>query len=152
LKVSNRDFFGTTLSAPSEPATGSTRLTWRYALVDRGDWSLRVGLSGNSPESRLPVSQTGIIADRTNFGFIPQIHLYGESRLGDRVRLVGDVDSQTGGAGRSVDLGLRVRYSVSNDVALSAGVRMLDNTGTDPRDTYGFGRFTSFTFGLGYRF
>lgn len=152
LKISNRDFFGATLSAPSEPATGSTRLTWRYALVDRSDWSLRIGLTGNSPETRLPVSQTGIVADQTSFGFVPQIHLYGESRLSDRVRLVGDIDSQTSGATRSVDLGLRVRYSVSNDMAVSAGLRMLEATGTDNRDAYGFGRFTSFTFGLGYRF
>ena len=127
------------------------RVAWRYRVVERPDWNLRVGLTGLIRDARIALSQDGTSAEKTNVGFVPLLHLYGEWRLAQRLSLVGDLDGLAGGPGRAIDLGLRLRYELTPTWSLAAGWRMLDG-GVDNDEQYNFARFHSLSLGISARF
>lgn len=129
----------------------SYRATWRYTLIDDGVNTLKIGGTGKIRDARIELSQGGVTAERSNVGFVPLLHLYGERRLSPGLTGIVDFDGLAGGPGRAIDLGLLVRYGVTRDLSVQAGWRMLDG-GVDTLDQFNFARLQYWSLGVGYRF
>jgi len=148
-------FQGTTFAGGTATAVDyrfdSYRATWRHALVDSRDWTFKLGATAKIRDARIALSQGGITAEKSNTGFVPLLHVYGERRLGERWTLIGDMDALAGGPGRAIDAGLRVRWQLNPTWAVQGGWRILDG-GVDTREQFNFARFTSWTLGVAARF
>jgi hypothetical protein len=131
----------------AEVRVSTYHVAWRYALVDSSNWTLRVGLGSRLRDSRDP----WVTGEGAGRGALPMVQFQGERKLSDRVRLIGDVDGIASGPMRSIDMGLRVRYALTPDLSMSAGLRVLESSFDSPEAAQG-PRNKSVTFGVGYRF
>ncbi len=125
----------------------SYRATWRYALHGSATWSLKAGLTGKVRDAEISLYQNGVSATRSDIGFVPLLHLYSDSKLGDRSRLIFEADGLAGGPGRAFDLTARYAYDLKPGLTAFAGVRMLDG-GVDQTSIYNFARFRYATIGV----
>lgn len=117
--------FATLSSAPTW-RLDPLRATYRYTFLERNDWAWKVGVTTNL-RALGDGLRTGLtLGQRLRLGTLPQVHFAGEGRLGERWRLAFDADSPTTLRGRSLDLGLRVSYSLSPNFSLYGGYRLND--------------------------
>jgi hypothetical protein len=127
------------------------RATYRYTLIERPDFRLRVGATLLVRDAEIRLTQFGRNARDENIGVAPLLHASFDWRFAPRFTLQGEVDGLGFGQGYAVDLGLRVGYDVTRNWQVSAGWRMLAG-GVDNSDTYAFARFQTVTAGVAYRF
>jgi hypothetical protein len=127
----------------------SYRATWRYTLYENPDWMWKAGVTGKIRDAEITLRQGDVTATRSNIGFVPLLHLYGERRLDNRSRLIFDGDGLAGGPGRAFDLSARYVREIDERVSVFAGLRVLDG-GADSSSGYNFARFHYLTFGLQY--
>jgi hypothetical protein len=115
----------------------SYRLTYRYLFHDGPTWRWKVGLTGFIRDARIALTQAERFAQDTDVGFVPLLHLRGEARLSDRLRLLLDFDGLAAPQGRAFDVGARLGYAVSDRLELSLGYRMIEG-GADVERVYNF--------------
>ncbi|MCZ8253281.1 MAG: hypothetical protein O9318_12490 [Hylemonella sp.] len=123
------------------------RLTWRRAVIQSAETTVRLGVTGLVRDAAISLSQAGVSASRSNTGLVPLLHGSLERRLGSRISLIGDVDALGSGQGYAVDLSLRAQYVLDTRWAVSAGYRMLDG-GADNDTLYNFARIEWLTLGV----
>jgi hypothetical protein len=128
----------------------SYRATWRYTFHENPDWIWKAGVTGKIRVAEITLRQGDVTATKSNIGFVPLLHLYGERRLGSRSRLTFEGDGLAGGPGRAFDLSARYVRDVDERVSLFAGLRVLDG-GADSSSGYNFARLHYLTLGLLYR-
>jgi len=128
----------------------SYRATWRYTFHDAGPWTWKAGLTGKIRDAEITLTQGGVSSTRSNTGFVPLLHLYGERRLGNRSRITFEGDALASGRGRAIDASLRYVHDLGDRLSGFAGVRVLDG-GVDASSQYNFARFHYLTAGLQYR-
>lgn len=127
------------------------RATYRYTFLEQRDWHWKVGVTtdlrafGDGLRSGLAPGQ------RLRLGTLPQIHFAGEGRIADKWRLSFDADSPTTLRGRSLDLGVRVSYSLSPSFSLYGGYRLSDPA-AEGDDAYAGGLANSASVGMRLRF
>lgn len=129
----------------------SWRLGWRYRWIDRPDLVVRLGATAKLRDASIELIQGSASARKDNTGFVPLLHASIEKTLGGPWSLAADIDGLAGGPGYAVDAGARVRYAISDDWSVHAGLRFLDG-GADNDEVYAFARFTSVTLGFARRF
>jgi hypothetical protein len=129
----------------------SWRLGWRYRWIDRPDLVVRVGATAKLRDASIELIQGSASARKDNTGFVPLLHASIEKTLGGPWSVAADIDGLAGGPGYAVDAGARIRYAISDDWSVHAGVRFLDG-GADNDEVYAFARFTSLTLGFAHRF
>ena len=127
----------------------SYRATWRYTLYENPDWMWKTGVTGKIRDAEITLRQDGVTATKSNTGFVPLLHLYGERRLDNRSRLTFEGDGLVGGPGRAFDLSARYVRDIDERVSVFAGLRILDG-GADSSSGYNFVRLHYLTFGLQY--
>ncbi len=128
----------------------SYRATWRYTFHDAGPWTWKAGVTGKIRDAEITLTQGGVSSTRSNTGFVPLLHLYGERRLDSRSRITFEGDALASGRGRAIDLSLRYVHDLGDRLSGFAGVRILDG-GADSSSLYNFARFHYLTAGLQYR-
>lgn len=128
----------------------SYRATWRYTFHEGSDWTWKAGVTGKIRDAEITLQQGGVSSTRSDTGFVPLLHLYGERRLDSRSRLTFEGDGLAGGPGRAFDLSARYVRDLGERVSGFAGVRLLDG-GADNGSVYNFARFYYLTAGLQYR-
>jgi len=116
------------------------RVGYRYAWIDRPDLQVKVGVTLNVRDAAVSLRQGGVYAERTDTGVVPLLHVRAEKRLGQRWRLIGDMDGLVGPGGRAFDIAAKVGYDVSRNYTISAGYRVLDG-GADNDTVYTMSRF-----------
>ena len=128
----------------------SYRATWRYTFHDAGPWIWKAGVTGKIRDAEITLTQGGVSSTRSDTGFVPLFHLYGERRLGNRSRITFEGDALAGGRGRAIDVSVRYVHDLGDRLSGFAGVRLLDG-GVDGTNQYNFARFHYITAGLQYR-
>ena len=128
----------------------SYRATWRYTLHEDRDWTWKAGATGKIRDAEITLGQGGVTSTKSDTGFVPLLHVYGERRLDGRSRVTFEGDGLAGGPGRAFDLSLRYVHDFGERISGFAGVRILDG-GADSISVYNFARFHYLTFGLQYR-
>lgn len=145
-------FEGQTFSVGSVEAKyrfSSYRATWRYTFYENPDWMWKVGVTGKIRDAEITLRQGDVTATKSNIGFVPLLHLYGERRLGHDSRLTFEGDGLAGGPGRAFDLSTRYVRDIDERASVFAGLRMLDG-GADSSSGYNFARIYYLTLGLQY--
>ena len=141
---------------PAVPTSGrysfdTFRATYRYTLIDRHDFRLRLGATLLVRDAEIRLTQPGRRARDEDVGVVPLLHAGFDWRFAPRLVLIGEADGLGFGQGYAVDLGLRVGYDVAPGWQVSGGWRMLAG-GVDNSSTFAFARFQTLTAGLAYRF
>lgn len=65
----------------------SYRATWRYTVHASGSTVVKAGVTGKLRDAEITLRQGGVTATRSDTGFVPLLHLYAETGLGERTRL-----------------------------------------------------------------
>jgi len=138
------------------PAEGTYRfnawkLTYRYALTDRGPWSWGVGFTGVVRDAEIGLRQGMTSASNDNVGFVPALHVSGTYRFDDRWALGLDVDGLAGGPGRLFDIAVTLERDLGRRWQIGAGYRTLEG-GADTDDVYSFAWLNYAVLDIRYRF
>lgn len=128
----------------------SYRATWRYTFHEDKDWTWKAGVTGKIRDAEITLRQAGITTTKSNTGFVPLLHVYGERRLDGRSRLTFEADALASSRGRAIDMSARYVHDFSKQFSGFAGVRVLDG-GANSSNLYNFARFNYLTVGLMYR-
>jgi opacity protein-like surface antigen len=145
-------FSGFTGAEPlAEGSLDSVRATYRYTLLAKPEWALKLGLSANltEPASGLRAGIPG--TDRTGFGSLPMVHLAGVGHWSPRWRLGFALDGLATTRGRALDLGVEVDYLWSRSMSLYGGYQVTEAAG-EAEGYYGSGLTNRANIGLRYRF
>lgn len=125
----------------------SYRATWRRTVSESPDHIVKLGVTGKIRDAEITLHQGATTATRSDTGFVPLLHLHAQRNLGERSRVMFDVDGLTSGRGRAFDLSLRYVYDIQPSLSAFAGLRMLDG-GANNDSVYNFARFNYLTVGL----
>lgn len=128
----------------------AARATYRYTLLDKPTWAMKLGLSTNLGESPGAL-RPGPGTERTSFGALPLLHLAGVAQWSPRWRLGFAADGLATTRGRALDLGVQVDYLWSSSMSVFGGYQLTDAAG-DAEGYYGNGLSNRANIGLRYRF
>jgi hypothetical protein len=136
----------------SDPALrlDPARATYRYTVLTQRDWAWKLGVSANVRELSDSL-RPALLSDRFRFGALPLLHVAGEGRLAQRWGVAFDADGLMTARGHTLDLGLRVNYSLTPNFQLFGGYRLTEAAG-NAEEFYGTGLSNAANFGLRYRF
>lgn len=140
-----------TLATDASLRLDPARATYRYTFLTQHDWAWKLGVSANVRDVGDSLRPGLGLSDRLRFGALPLLHVGAEGRLASRWRLAFDADGLMTARGRTLDLGLRVNYSLTPNFLLFGGYRLTEAAG-DAEEFYGAGLSNAATFGLRYRF
>jgi hypothetical protein len=129
----------------------SYRATYRYRIFHGDTWTWRLGATAFVRDARVALSQAGLEAEDTDVGIVPLGHLNGEARLGDRWRLVLDLDITAAPQGRAIDFGGRLQYALTDRWALGLGYRTIEG-GADVTQVFNFAWLNAAVVNLALRF
>jgi hypothetical protein len=115
----------------------SYRLTYRY-LLHAGDRStVRVGATAKIRDAVIALEQGATATRKTDFGFVPLLHLAADWQVRDGWGVVLDVDALAGGPGRAIDAALSLRRDLGQRWSVRGGYRMVEG-GADVDAVYTF--------------
>lgn len=133
-------FAGETFSPGAVDATyqfSSYRATYRYRFFNGDRWQWRVGFTGFVRDARVALSRDGRLAEDTDVGFVPLLHLQGRAALGPRWSVVLDVDGLAATQGRAFDVAATLAYAIDEHWQLAVGYRTIEG-GADVDDVFNF--------------
>jgi hypothetical protein len=116
----------------------SYRLTYRYALLQRERWTVKLGVTGKIRDAEVRLEEDGRVARRSNTGFVPLLHLSAAWRFAPSWELLLDADALAAPQGRAEDVALLVGWSVARDVQLRAGYRTVEGGADGGGGVYSF--------------
>jgi len=115
----------------------SFRVGYRYHIHQGPDWNWWIGFTAKLRDAKIELVQEGKSARKTDVGFVPLLHVAGETRLGSGWSAVLDVEGLAGGPGRAVDASLKLRRDLGRSWGIAAGYRTLEG-GADVESVYSF--------------
>lgn len=125
--------FGAGLPLDATYEFTSYRATYRFRVSAGETWTWRVGATAFVRDARVALRQGPRAAEDTDVGFVPLGHLDGEARLGERWRLLLDLDAAAAPQGRAIDFSGRLQYALSERWALGGGYRTIEGGADVPR-------------------
>lgn len=135
------DFAGR--SYESDTATEGTyrfnsyRLTYRYRFHRGDEWTWWGGFTAKIRDAKVELRQGETTSRKTDFGFVPLLHLAGAWRFAPRWRLILDVDALAGGPGRAEDAALELGFDLDDRWTVSGGYRTVEG-GADVDEVFTF--------------
>lgn len=126
------------------------RATYRYTLLAKPTWQMKLGLSANLG-SRSDFLLDPVAADGEHFGSLPMLHVAGIKQWSPRWQLAFALDGLTTGRGRALDLDVQVNYLWSPSMSLYGGYQVTEAAG-EGEVYYGAGLSNRANIGLRYRF
>lgn len=140
MLASSVSFAGETFPPGPVDATykfSSYRATYRYRFFNGDRWQWRVGFTGFVRDARVALERDGQLAEDTNVGFVPLLHLHGRATLSPRWSFVLDFDGLASTQGRAFDVAAKLAYEVADDWQLAVGYRTIEG-GADVDDVFNF--------------
>jgi len=120
----------------------SWRIGYHYSLVRTERSTFKIGGTLKIRDAEIRLRQ----GDNTNFdddiGVVPLLYLAGTHQISERVSINADADALAGGPGRAIDVGVGVSYSLTDNLHLGAGLRILEG-GADIDRLFNFAQFNS---------
>jgi hypothetical protein len=129
----------------------SYRATWRYTVHEDEAWAVKLGATAKIRDAEIALEQDGVRSSKTDVGLVPLFHAYAERRLGERSRLILDLDALASPQGRAIDFSAQVSYDLGRSFTLAGGWRVVDG-GADNETVYNFARFDYATVSAMWRF
>lgn len=129
----------------------SYRATWRYSVYEDEEWMVKLGATAKIRDAEIAVEQDGVRSSKTDRGLVPLFHTHAQRRLGERWRLILDLDALASPQGRAIDFSAQVGYDLGRSFALAGGWRVVDG-GADNETVYNFARFDYATVSALWRF
>lgn len=127
------------------------RATYRYTVLERPEWALKLGLSANVGDGLGSSLRAGLIGGEPAFGSLPLLHVAGERHWSKRWSMSFAFDGLMTGAGRTMDLGVRVDYSLARGMTVYGGYQMIEAAG-EAEPYYGNGVINRANVGVRMRF
>lgn len=132
----------------SDWSVDPVRATYRYTLLDRPTWAMKLGLSTNIGDYGL---RPALGNERSSFGSLPLLHFAGVAQWSTRWRVGFAVDGLATMHGRALDLGVQVDYLWSDSMSVFGGYQLTEAAG-EAEPYYGDGLSNRANVGLRYRF
>ncbi len=124
----------------------SYRLTYRRDLVKSEPWTLALGFTAKIRDARVQLSTDDKTDKKDDLGFVPLLHLFVQYRPNAfAINLEGD--GLAGGPGRAFDVSLTSMYSLTRNLHLKAGYRLVEG-GANVSEVYNFTWINYATVGL----
>lgn len=124
------NFQGQTFSAgvPTESnyKFHSYRLTYRYQLVNNDAWGVKVGLTVKIRNARIALQQGAVLAEKTDVGFVPLLHVNVRYAFTPQFRVELDADALAAPQGRAEDVSLLAWHKLGDRFEVGGGYRLLE--------------------------
>ena len=152
------DFYGETFPASSDLVGSfkfnSYRLTYAYTLIERSSFNFAAGLTGKIRDASISLEEANgsTEATRSNFGFVPLIHLSARWNFAPPFSLLLEGDGLAAPQGRAEDFLLALLYSPEEKTDLRIGYRLLEGGSDGGGSVYTFSMFHYLSVGLRKRF
>jgi hypothetical protein len=115
----------------------SYRLTYAYDVVKQEGFRIAAGATAKIRDAAIRLTSDAQVAEKSNTGFVPLLHLAVDWDISHRLRVVLDVDALAAPQGRAEDILLALSGRLNNSLRLRAGYRMLEG-GADNDEVYNF--------------
>ena len=115
----------------------SYRVSYRYRVHEGARWNWWIGLTAKIRDAKIELRQGAVTSRKTDFGFVPLLHVAGDWRLAPRWRLGLDADALAGGPGRAEDVALKLAHDPCDRWTIAGGYRMVEG-GADVDEVYTF--------------
>ena len=115
----------------------SYRLAYAYDVYRRRTLRIAAGATAKIRDAAIRLTSDAQVAEKSNTGFVPLLHVAVDWDLWGRLRVVLDIDALAAPQGRAEDILLALSGRVSHSLRLKAGYRMLEG-GADNDDVYNF--------------
>ena len=116
----------------------SYRLTYRYRLVESGNFSMRLGFTGKIRDAEISLFQDNLYATRGNIGFVPLLHVNLRYDMTPIWAVELDADALASPYGRAEDISLKVIHRVHENWDISAGYRTVEGGSKGGGSVYNF--------------
>ncbi|MDA3900731.1 MAG: hypothetical protein PF637_09470 [Spirochaetes bacterium] len=126
----------------------SYRITYRYNLIDKGNFLLAAGITGKMRDAEIRLIGEDGSAGRSNIGFVPLIHLMAQWKFADKFSVLLDMDALVTPYGRAEDALLALQYHQNEKTSLRLGYRVLEGGSDGGGDVYTFALLNYITVGL----
>lgn len=135
------DFAGSNFVAgvPTEATYkfNSWRISYRYRFHAGEHWRWWIGFTAKIRDAKIRLDQGAEVAEKTNVGFVPLLHIAGTWRIASQWTADLDVDALAGGPGRAEDASLKLRYHFDDRWSIAGGYRTVEG-GADVDEVYNF--------------
>ena len=115
----------------------SYRLTYAYDVYRRKTLRIAAGATAKIRDAAIRLTSDAQVAEKSNTGFVPLLHLAVDWDVSHRLRMVLDVDALAAPQGRAEDILLALSGRLNDSLRLRAGYRMLEG-GADNDEVYNF--------------
>lgn len=131
----------------------SYRLTYRFDLKRSPKWIIGLGFTAKIRDAAIRVEGGTQNAETTNTGFVPLLNFFLRWSFAEKWHLLLEADAlaSPGGQGRAEDVLLGLAYSVSPQVDIKAGYRLVEG-GADVDQVYNFAWINYFMVGTTIHF
>jgi hypothetical protein len=130
----------------------SYRLTYRYRIIEKEQFTLWAGITGKLRDAEIRLTQGSITASRTNLGFVPLIHLLSTYRFSEIFRILLDIDALGAPQGRAEDIGLLMALRIHPQFEGFLGYRTLEGGSENGGNVYNFSWLHYAVIGVGVNF
>lgn len=129
----------------------SYRATYRYRIFAGDRWQWRIGFTGFVRDARIALHRDEQVAEDTDVGFVPLLHLQGRARLSSRWGLTLEVDGLASTQGRAFDVAAKLQYELTDRWNAAFGYRTIEG-GADVDDVFNFAWLNFAVASIGYGF
>ena len=115
----------------------SWRLSYRYRFHAGEHWRWWIGFTAKIRDAKIRLDQGAEVAEKTDVGFVPLLHIAGTWRIASHWTAELDIDALAGGPGRAEDASLKLRYQFNDRWSMAVGYRTVEG-GADVEEVYNF--------------
>ncbi|MFO7891479.1 MAG: hypothetical protein R6V04_14200 [bacterium] len=115
----------------------SYRLTWRYRILHKENFSLGLGISGKIRDAEIKLKSSNNESSKTNVGFVPLINFRCLWQFQKNFGLIFMGDALASPQGRAEDILVALKGDISDKISLKFGYRILEG-GADVDEVYNF--------------
>ena len=129
----------------------SYRLTYRYDIIKITKFEFGLGFTAKIRDAKIALSSPGLVAEKTNLGFVPIINFRLLWNINNKFGILLDGDALAAPQGRAEDVLIAAIYKLSDNIRVRAGYRILEG-GANNDEVYNFALFHYASVGLSYTF
>ena len=129
----------------------SYRLTYRYEPIQGDAWRFGFGVTAKIRDAVTRLKSGGMVAKKTNVGFVPLVNFNLERRLGARATFQVEGDALAAPQGRAEDVFAGVILNANRHLSFKLGYRVLEG-GADNDEVFTFALVHYLAAGVAFRF
>jgi hypothetical protein len=133
----NNQIFNADQELEIDYSFNSYRMTYFYSFWGSGLTQLNIGLTTKIRDAEIKLKQGSQLASYDNTGFVPLIYFEYQRPFSQSWLLNINADAATASQGRAIDLAVKLRRKIYEDLSLGLGLRTLEG-GADNDEVYTF--------------